>query len=96
MDSLLPSPSPELKHFKDAFDYAQRGVEMQAILGKLRMFYRNQKWKDAVDIVHAFLDKHVDTAITQVTAEKDAQQEGDRHEDMFFSTTWLLSKHKTD
>lgn len=49
---------------------------MRAILGKLKVFYRNQKWNDAIDIVHAFFDKHVDRAITQVTAEKNALQEG--------------------
>jgi len=48
------------------------GLGTRVRLGPLKFLYRDPQWFKAIDIVHAFVDKHIDLAISLENERKDS------------------------
>ena len=79
-DTLLPVPAEDGELFIGSFDYVMDGLGNRVRLGKLKFLYRDPVWFQSVDIVHRFVEKHIDTALEAYRSGKlsDNQLQEDR------------------
>ena len=64
IESLLPQTPFDTAEFMKAFDYSLLGLALRLIAGPLKpLFVFDPTWKKAYMKVHAFVDKHVATAL---------------------------------
>ncbi|KAF4621708.1 hypothetical protein G7Y89_g14497 [Cudoniella acicularis] len=63
MNTLSVETPFQTQKFLDAFHYAQRGMGLRIQLRKLRIFYRDRKWTESIEVAHAFADRYVDKAL---------------------------------
>jgi cytochrome P450 len=62
----------------EAFEYAQRGTGIRAILGRLAFLHRDKKWIDACSQVTGFCDSRVGEALVRIDKKEERRTEGDR------------------
>lgn len=62
-DTLLPLPDEEGELFIKSWDYVMIGFGTRVRMGKLKFLYRDPAWFEAISIVHAFVEKHIDKAL---------------------------------
>lgn len=62
-DTLLPLPDEEGELFIKSWDYVMIGFGTRVRMGKLKFLYRDPAWFEAIRIVHAFVEKHIDKAL---------------------------------
>jgi cytochrome P450 len=70
---MSPYTSFRAQEFLDAFHYAQGGMATQMQLGKLRIFYRDKKWRKSIRTAQSFIESYVDKAIEQRHSTQKAQ-----------------------
>lgn len=63
------------KEFLSAFHYAQRGMGIRVLLGKLRIFYYDRKWHQSNKIAHDIADGYVNKALRFRQAFLEAEQD---------------------
>jgi cytochrome P450 len=68
---------PELS-FMEAFEYAQRGTGIRAILGRLAFLHRDKKWIEACNQVTGFCDSRVSEALIRIDKNEERRTERDR------------------
>ncbi|KAF2870199.1 cytochrome P450 [Massariosphaeria phaeospora] len=64
--------------FMHAFEYAQRGTGIRAVLGRLKFLHRDKRWFEACKQVTEFCDERVKEAVARLEKEKERRTETDR------------------
>ncbi|KAF2792105.1 putative cytochrome P450 alkane hydroxylase [Melanomma pulvis-pyrius CBS 109.77] len=63
-DSLSSDCPVDSKRFLDAFSYAQKGVGLRVLMGKMSFLIRDAKFWEACKVIRQFTQDHVDRALS--------------------------------
>lgn len=69
-DTVLPLPDEDGELFIKSFDYVMEGLGNRVRLGPLKFLYWDPLWFKSIDIVHNFVERHIEAALKRQSVRK--------------------------
>ncbi|KAF2657814.1 cytochrome P450 [Lophiostoma macrostomum CBS 122681] len=78
--SLSPDCSIDSQAFLDCFAYAQKGVGLRVLMGKMSFLLRDRRFWDSCRVIREYTQKHVDRALSHRRQGSQELNDKDAHE----------------